>query len=133
MRSIVVFLLVIITALIARAELAAQHIESLEYPVVALQAGVSGVAVLSCNIREDGTVESVEPVSGPPLLVEAAIANVRRWRFTRYVGAAQSVTLRYKFEISGASAAVRSPFVFECPDQIVVTAQRPPVMFTSSK
>jgi outer membrane biosynthesis protein TonB len=32
-------------------------------------------------IGDDGKVLRVEPVSGPPLLVEAAVSAVRQWRY----------------------------------------------------
>jgi protein TonB len=52
------------------------------YPPDARQQHLEGTVRLRAVISEDGAVESLEPVSGPPLLVEAAVAAVRDWRYS---------------------------------------------------
>jgi TonB family protein len=52
------------------------------YPPDARQQRLEGMVRLRAVISEDGAVESLEPVSGPPLLVEAAVAAVRDWRYS---------------------------------------------------
>jgi protein TonB len=49
------------------------------YPPIAKQARISGVVRLEAIIGRDGRIESLHVTSGPPLLVEAAIAAVRQW------------------------------------------------------
>jgi len=49
------------------------------YPPIARQARISGVVRLEAVIGRDGRIESLHVTSGPPLLVEAALAAVRQW------------------------------------------------------
>jgi protein TonB len=51
------------------------------YPLEAMQQRIEGTVRLHAVIGEDGRVLSLEPVSGPPLLVEAAVIAVRQWRY----------------------------------------------------
>ena len=53
-----------------------------------MQQRIGGTVQLHAVIAEDGRVLSLEPVSGPPLLVEAAVIAVRQWRYgpTLFVG-----------------------------------------------
>jgi TonB family protein len=51
------------------------------YPVEAIQQRIEGTVRLHAVIGDDGKVLSLEPVSGPPLLVEAAVIAVRQWRY----------------------------------------------------
>jgi len=51
------------------------------YPPIARVARVSGAVVLSAVIAADGTIQSVHVVSGPPLLMGAALDAVRQWRY----------------------------------------------------
>jgi TonB family protein len=51
------------------------------YPPDALQQRIDGTVRLRAAISEDGKVQSVEPLSGPPLLVGAAIIAVHEWRY----------------------------------------------------
>ncbi|MFY9804386.1 MAG: energy transducer TonB [Candidatus Acidiferrales bacterium] len=51
------------------------------YPPDALQQRIDGTVRLRAAIGEDGKVQSVEPLSGPPLLVGAAVIAVHEWRY----------------------------------------------------
>jgi protein TonB len=51
------------------------------YPPEAMQQRIEGTVQLHAVISDDGNVLSLEPVSGPPLLVEAAVIAVRQWRY----------------------------------------------------
>jgi outer membrane biosynthesis protein TonB len=51
------------------------------YPTDALQQRIEGTVRLRAAIGEDGKVQSVEPVSGPPLLVGPAVIAVHEWRY----------------------------------------------------
>lgn len=55
------------------------------YPSAARSAGVQGVVVLSAIVGPDGTVQSVEPVSGPALLQVATLSAVRSWHYRPYL------------------------------------------------
>lgn len=49
------------------------------YPDQAKSAGIQGSVTLDVVIAKDGTVESVTPVEGHPLLVAAAVEAVQQW------------------------------------------------------
>lgn len=51
------------------------------YPGIAKQAHISGTVVLHAVIAKDGTMEQLEYVSGPPLLMHSAMDAVRQWRY----------------------------------------------------
>lgn len=55
------------------------------YPPIAKIAGVQGTVLLHAMIAEDGTVESLDVISGPPLLQSAAINAVKQWIYKPYV------------------------------------------------
>lgn len=57
-----------------------------DYPEEARRQGAQGPVVLDLHIGKEGLVQGVDLVSGQPLLVQAATAAVKQWRFrTRYV------------------------------------------------
>jgi protein TonB len=51
------------------------------YPVLAQQMKVQGSVVLQARIGKDGSVQSLQVVSGPEILANAALEAVRQWRF----------------------------------------------------
>ncbi len=56
-----------------------------EYPAIAKVAHISGTVVLHALIAKDGTIEQLEYVSGPPMLVKAAMDAVKQWRYKPYL------------------------------------------------
>jgi periplasmic protein TonB len=52
-----------------------------QYPAIAKAAHVQGTVVLHAIIAKDGTVQQLQLMSGPPLLVNAAMEAVRQWRY----------------------------------------------------
>lgn len=52
-----------------------------EYPDVARWAGIEGAVTLRIFIGADGTVRSIVPLSGPPVLARAAMRAVEQWRY----------------------------------------------------
>jgi protein TonB len=52
-----------------------------DYPSLAKTSRVEGVVTLKAVIAADGTVKELEPVSGHPLLLPAAIQAVKQWRY----------------------------------------------------
>ena len=57
------------------------HRVQADYPPIARAARISGRVELCAIIAADGTVRHVEVVGGHPLLVQAAVAAVRQWRY----------------------------------------------------
>jgi len=55
-----------------------------EYPAMAKQMHLVGRVVVDIFIGEDGKVEKVETVNGNPLLSGAAVAAVKKWKFTPF-------------------------------------------------
>ncbi len=51
------------------------------YPMLAEQSNVQGSVVLLARVDKDGSVESVQVVSGPEILANAAVEAVKQWRF----------------------------------------------------
>jgi protein TonB len=55
------------------------------YPTLARSARVQGTVVLSAVIDINGTIQNLQLVSGHPMLVPAAIAAVKQWRYKPYL------------------------------------------------
>ncbi len=55
------------------------------YPTLARAARVQGEVVLSAVIDSNGQIQNLQLVSGHPMLVPAAIAAVRQWRYKPYL------------------------------------------------
>ena len=53
-----------------------------QYPPLARQARIQGTVKLSATIAKDGTVQKLEVIDGHPLLVPAALAAVKQWRYS---------------------------------------------------
>jgi TonB family protein len=49
------------------------------YPPIAKVAHISGTVLLHALIAKDGTIEQLDVVSGPPLLLQSAMDAVRQW------------------------------------------------------
>jgi TonB family protein len=49
------------------------------YPELAKAARVQGIVHLAVTIAKDGTIQEVQPLSGPPLLIQAAVDAVKQW------------------------------------------------------
>ena len=61
------------------------HKEEPSYPPLARAARVQGDVVLSAVIDVNGQIQNLTLVSGHPMLVPAAIAAVRQWRYKPYL------------------------------------------------
>ena len=55
------------------------------YPPLAKTARIQGSVVLSALISKDGVMENLHALSGPPMLVPAAISAVSQWRYRPYI------------------------------------------------
>jgi TonB family protein len=52
------------------------------YPQIAKTAHVQGTVLLHAIISEDGSVQELQYISGPPLLMRAAMDAVRQWQYS---------------------------------------------------
>jgi len=74
------------------------------YPPLARQTGRDGRVELHAIIATDGTIQSLEVVSGDPLFYRSALAAVREWRYRPTILDGQAVeidthiTVIYKLE-----------------------------------
>ena len=55
------------------------------YPKLAMMTRQQGSVILEATIGRDGSIENLRAVSGPPLLLGAAIEAVRQWRYRPYL------------------------------------------------
>ena len=78
------------------------HIEQPQYPSAAKKAGVDGVVLIEATLTAEGTVDKVKVISGPPLLTEAAVQAISRWKYepTYLNGQAVPVVLTAKINFS---------------------------------
>jgi TonB family protein len=79
------------------------------YPQPAKSAHVSGTVLLHCIIGKDGTVQSVQYASGPPLLMKSAMDAVRQWKYKPTIINGKDVqvdtTVSVVFTLDGSSVA----------------------------
>src|SRR5579864_3372260 len=67
------------------------------YPEIARKMGLTGTVKLQVVITANGTVKETKVIGGHPILVNAAVDAVKKWRFEP--GSAESSgTLEFKFE-----------------------------------
>jgi TonB family protein len=78
------------------------------YPLGAERQHVDGTVLLRINIDKNGNVATVEPVTGHPLLIPAAIDAVKQWKYKPYLLNQTTVevetTVLIKFVISNGNA-----------------------------
>jgi len=55
------------------------------YPPLAKTARIQGPVVLVAVISKAGTIDNLHAVSGPPMLVPAAVSAVSQWRYRPYI------------------------------------------------
>jgi TonB family protein len=70
------------------------------YPLTAQQANVQGSVVLQARIREDGTVASLEVISGPIMLTAAALEAVKQWHFKPHYEAGKAVPAETRITVN---------------------------------
>jgi periplasmic protein TonB len=62
-----------------------------DYPSLARLARIQGAVVLRAVISKQGTIENLQAISGPPMLMKAAVDAVQRWRYRPYLLNGESV------------------------------------------
>jgi TonB family protein len=61
------------------------------YPAMARQLGMQGDVEVEARITQDGSVESVKPLTGNPVLLNAAVAAMKQWKFTPFTNEGKAV------------------------------------------
>jgi TonB family protein len=80
------------------------------YPEDAERQRIEGTVKLHAIIGTDGSVKGLEGMSGPPLLVPAAVSAVRQWRYQptllsyQPIETAQDITIVFRLSRNAASA-----------------------------
>jgi TonB family protein len=69
------------------------------YPNIARTAEIEGTVVLRGVINVDGEVISLNAVSGPPMLYQAAIDAVETWRYKPYILEGRPVSVDTTFQV----------------------------------
>lgn len=80
----------------AAAEGSLLHRVEPDYPAQARQQQIEGPVVLDVHIGQDGSVQEIKLVSGPPLLGQAATDAVKQWRFKPRTVAGRPVEMQTK-------------------------------------
>jgi protein TonB len=52
------------------------------YPAEARIQRLAGLVALDATVAEDGSIDNIKIISGPPLLASAATAAVKQWRYS---------------------------------------------------
>jgi protein TonB len=77
-----------------------------KYPAEARRARVEGVVVIEATVTEQGSVDKVKVISGPPLLTQAAALAVQQWKYEPTYLNGQPVpvilTAKVTFQLSAA-------------------------------
>jgi TonB family protein len=78
------------------------------YPPDALAAHVEGDVVLHSILAKDGSVKELQYISGPPLLMRAAMDAVRQWRYTPFLLNGQPVEVDTSIDVKFSLASSAS-------------------------
>jgi TonB family protein len=80
-----------------------------DYPPLARQARIQGIVVLKVILNTSGDVESLQLVSGHPMLAPAAITAVKQWKYQPFLVDGQPVkvetTVQVNFTLAGNNPA----------------------------
>jgi TonB family protein len=103
------------------------------YPPLAEQARIEGTVKVGVTVDETGAVAKATGISGQPMLLAAAVENVKTWRFTPIKGKSSVFVITYEFRIEGQEvyAPVGCPKVkLDLPVKVEVSS--PPIAVQTS-
>jgi protein TonB len=76
-----------------------------DYPLFAMDSGITGIVVLQATIGKDGHVENLHVLSGPSALQQAAMDAVKKWIYRPYLlnnePVAVDTTINVNFTLNG--------------------------------
>ena len=104
------------------------HVESLEYPLVARNARITGDVVIVAEIDAGGHVSIPSAPTGHPLLSKAAEENVKTWRFQS--GRESEMRITYHFKLDDnvkPTNYYQTRTAVDLPDSVTVVAPFPQV------
>ncbi len=99
------------------------HVESLAYPPIGIQSRTESDVVLIAEVSPEGGVICCPTfMSGKLILAQAAIDNLRTWRFQ--TGTKSYVTVTYHFKLEGDPVSRSEPGIckFDLPDSVSIVA-----------
>jgi len=115
----------------SRDEPFATRVVSMGYPSLAAAARITGRAVLRVRVDGTGKVVSARGLCGHAILIEAAEANIKLWRFSAGSPtgekAGSEFDFTYVFELRGGSDTSRpcSGLTYEYPNKVTIVSEAP--------
>jgi len=79
------------------------------YPPIAKAAHVQGVVVLHAIISKEGDIEDLHVISGPPMLVPAAMDAVKQWKYKPYLLKGEPVAVETTINVNFAFGETKKP------------------------
>jgi protein TonB len=70
------------------------------YPHLAITARIQGSVMLAAVISKAGTIENLQALSGPPMLIPAAIDAVSKWRYRPYILNSQPIEVETRITVN---------------------------------
>lgn len=104
-------------------------IEKAIYPIAAQEQQIQGRVWVNALINETGDVDRVDVVSGDPLLVDAAVSAIKKWKFKPYIKGGKAVKVNAKlpldFAFSDKTKDVKEPVDLASNTKPASTADTP--------
>jgi TonB family protein len=112
----------------------AARVVSMQYSRLAAMAVITGSAVLRVQVDTAGNVVNARGLSGHPILIKAAVTNIKLWKFLTERPVTERNGLQfdftYVFELKGTSQAPVqcSTVTYEYPNTVTILSEAPYVM-----
>jgi len=94
-----------------------------EYPPIAVTAQIAGDVTVTVKIGSEGKVQSVDVISGPSILRQPTVENVKNWMFER--GRPEYFKTVFSYRFSGQKIyPVPAPHVeLDLPHHVTITSR----------
>jgi len=86
-----------------------EHAVAPVYPPIAKAAHVQGIVVMRALISKTGDIEDLNVISGPPLLVPAAMDAVKQWKYRPYLLQGEPVAVETTIKVNFTFAETKKP------------------------
>lgn len=130
MRSIVVFVVIFLIGLPAAcSDVFPVRLSSFDYPNLAVQAIMAGPVVLEVTLAAGGDVSRTKVISGHPILANAAVTAITRWRFDhrcpdKKQDGEEPFQITFDFKIEGVvSDRPRTKLEYHYPNRVVIMGE----------
>lgn len=70
------------------------------YPPLARMARIQGPVVVAAVISKEGVMERVQPISGHPMLIPAAVDAVSQWRYKPYILNGEAIVVETQITVN---------------------------------